>query len=53
MKEKKTKYWEVTIKCSVRTEDINDNHVTKTQVKNDLRMDFDQVAFIIEKIEVK
>lgn len=51
---KKTiEYWEVEIKCFVRKKDINDESVNKKRVKDDLRINFDQIDFEDLTVNVK
>ncbi len=53
MIERKEKYWEVTIKCLVRTKDINDEGVTKEDVKDSMSLNFDQIKHIRGDMAVK
>ena len=53
MKTKQINYYEVTITCLVRTEDINGNKIKPSKVKADLTLDFEQIDHTDLKVKVE
>jgi len=52
MVKKVIEYWEVTIKCLVRKEDINNNSMSKKDVEESMDLEFDQIEYTDKEVKI-